>query len=218
MQTMQPKIVISPAWVWEFFQLNKERLKCDQAMIASNDDTGYSVYITTISDHAKFLVYKEPEPAPVDEMEADGSFGAEALAKYLYQKYLFPVTVVDADAIPDDEGFDVDKAVEEAEEELQEEAIRKREQELSDAWYDFLDVVFEGDYKKIDALPVDQLMDETIDSIATENGEIFRPMYILYEDTGDEVYTEYPYEDLPEDGYALYELPDIDEEEDEMTD
>lgn len=95
---MAVKIHVPAEKSWEFFVKNKPMLEKEQAIIAENDETEYSVCMTVEFGLPQFNVYKGDR-----EVEHEGAVDPEDCrdtAQRLFVKHLFPVTVVDDKAIP----------------------------------------------------------------------------------------------------------------------
>ena len=76
-----------------------------------------------------------------------------------------------------------------------------REDELRFAMCDFLKVALNLDCDPVEIMSecgaalVDDVLDAILEYIGIEHGlEVYRPMFLIDEENGDEVYTEYPYD------------------------
>lgn len=173
--------------VWSFFQKNRDRCSKEMIAIAENTDTEYAVYLTEDNGYPSFAVCKgvgepEYEEGAISENDCGDT------AKRCYVKYLLPAVACDAkDNI----------ACQTAED-----AIYEREDELRFALCDFLEIVLREDGDGLEAMDIygvemiDEMLDRILECIATEFClEVYRPTIITDEDTGCELYVEYPYED-----------------------
>ena len=187
--------------VWTFFQGNRNRLKREQVVIAENSNTNYSVCLTEEESLPLFIISrgesKEYEEAAINEQDCFDT------AKRCYKTYLLPVTVSD-DEIQEDEEDDDFLARQE-----QEDAIYERDDQLTFAFCDFLQVVLQEGKDGAEIMntygmtKINEILDIVLSLLAEEYGfMIYRPMFLDDQETGDEIYVEYPYElggdDLPE--------------------
>lgn len=199
---MGAKIYLPAPRVGDFFQQNRERLKKEMVIVAENTDTKYTVLLTDDCDLPQFLVCREEEPE-YKEWANIASCGDVAFKIYL--RYLFPVTVsIDAgegceNGPPPFESEDCDEELTRQEmDDLQYE----REDELMLALADFLAVVLQegdGDGTMIIEEYGQSFMEDALDSILRSVSSdllmpVYRPMFIVDEETGVETYTEFPYD------------------------
>lgn len=198
-------IYVAANTVWAFFQSHKDRLSKEMVVIAENKDTEYAVYLTEDNALPLFSVCKGDAKSEYEECVLTET-GCNEAAKRLYAQYLFPVMVVDGKKcppeLPEEEPEDLTR-------QDMEDAQYEREDELSLALCDFLSVVLQ---KSIDNSPeimdtygemfVNEVLDHFLEYLAQEQClPIYRPMIITDEETGCEVYTEFPYED--DAGYSV---------------
>lgn len=191
-------IYVAANTAWSFFQNNKDRLSKEMVIIAENTDTQYAVYLTEDNSLPLLSVCKG-DAKPEYEECVPTETGCNEAAKRLYTQYLFPVMIVDEKKCP--------SGTQEEPEDLtrqdMEDAQYEREDELALALCDFLSVVLqesEDDSPEIaDAYGagfISDVLDHFLEYLALEQClPIYRPMIITDEETGCEVYTEFPYED-----------------------
>lgn len=184
--------------VWSFFQKNKDRLKEEMVAIAENDDTDYAVYLTEDYGYPTFFVCKG-DADPEYEEGAISADDCSKTAEKCYSQYLFPVFVNSQKSIL---GGD-NEAVEEEEDNVQEvqDIMYEREDELRMALCDFLQVVLLDDEENPDiestygSAMIDEILDHFLEYLGFEHSlPVYRPMFVADEDTGCEVYTEFPYD------------------------
>ena len=183
--------------VWKFFQNNKKRLGEEMVAIAENEDTKYAVYLTEEDNYPLFSVCKgkgapEYEEGAIDEKDCMDT------AKRCFSRFLFPVTVNSKQTIPD---FPDDDEDDEwfARREIEDE-IYEREDELQLAMADFLQVALKTGNDYVDIMDfygediVGEVLDYVLEFLAEEMCfPIYRPIFIEDEDTGEEIFEEYPY-------------------------
>lgn len=189
--------------VWSFFHKNKDRLTKEMVAIAENTDTEYAVYLTEdscCSGYPMFAVCKGDKEPEYEEGAINQSDCTET-AKKCYIRYLFPVIINDDRAIPEDNDDEEMTA-----QEMQDNAY-EREDELRLALCDFLQVVLQEGNDGTDIMDmygsafVDEVLDGFLENLSLEHCiPIYRPMFLTDEETGDEVYTEYPYLEPEESG------------------
>lgn len=199
---MGTNIHIPAEGVWAFFQKNKTRLAEEMVAIAENEDTDYAVYLTEDNGYPLLSVCKG-KADPEFEEGAISEKDCTETAKRCYVRYLFPVTVKNEHAFrsEDDTPFDEDDL---SAQDMQD-AIYEREDELQFAMADFLQIVLQEGTDGTDIINlygmnmVDELLDSVLEYIAMELClPVYRPMFLLDEETGEEIYEEYPYGDPPE--------------------
>ena len=188
------KIHVNPGDVWDFFDKNLARLAKEMVLIAENEDTDYSIYLTEDQNYPLLSVYKND--LKLYEEGVISRTDCEKTTKGLYTKYLFPLVVTSKD---------FDSASEEAllfgepasKQDIEDE-IYERSDELYLATIDFLQVLL--GYRDPDMLIseygdiTEEFLDSTCEFLSEEYGiPIFRPMFVVDEETGDETYTEFPY-------------------------
>ena len=198
---MGVNIHLKPTQVWPFFEENKARLAQEMVAIAENEETEHSVYLTEENDRPLLSVYKEDKK--LYEEPAVSEKDCEATAKQIYLKYLFPLVISSPkysfdDADQSDEDLELSP-----EEELQncEDAIYEREDELSFAMQDFLEVLLNcKNQKQMMELYGEDIIESVLDSFCRVLAEehlisVYRPTWVADED-GYDNFVEYPYLDV----------------------
>lgn len=195
--------------VWSFFQENKDRLSEEMVAIAENTDTEYAVYLTEDYGYPTFFVCKGDLP-PEYEEGAINPKDCEQTVKKCYAQYLFPVQVQTPNSYPfreDDENDEESSSLQEIQD-----FIYEREDELRLALCDFLQVVLMDLEEGADIESyygpgvIDEILDYILEYLGFEQKlPVYRPMFVSDDETGTEVYTEYPY-----DMEGQYELDDTD--------
>jgi len=196
-------IHLKPTQVWQFFSDNKDRLKKEMVAIAENEETEHAIYLTEDKDLPLLSVYRGD-----DKLNEEGAISAadcEDTAKRLYLKYLFPVVVSAPKYSVEDKPWQEPDDQELAELERQDidDKIYEREDELRLAMSDFLEILLnckgpeelEAFYGDI----IEDLLDGFCQFLADEHLiSVYRPTWITDDDTGCEIYTEYPYLEVDE--------------------
>lgn len=185
---MSVKIHVKPEDVWKFYNRNASQLAEEMVSIAENEDTGTNVYLTEDNDSPQ-LVVTDNNDKVVHEEYLVSHRDAEHSAKKIYEKYMVPIDV-GGDEEDDEEITRSDM----------EDAIYEREDEILMAFEDFLEVLMEADrdilYDGYHDKQFDDLLNKVVRTIAVDAGiRVRRPMFLVDERTGLEVYTEYPYEE-----------------------
>ncbi len=196
---MGAKIHVPPTEVWQFFAKNRKRLKDETVLVAENKDTKYAVYLTEEKGLPLFEVYRGDQK--LCEESAVSQDDSTAVAKRLYVKYLLPVSVDGGgerfDDVPEDPEEDEPrpKTRQEIEDEMYE-----RDDELLQATYDYLETVLGTPRESVDDLmgsDVADFLDRVCEILAMDFGvSVYRPMYLINDDTGGEYYEEYPYSEM----------------------
>lgn len=193
------QIYIPADKVWVFYLQNSERCKREMVLIAENTGTRYAVYITEENDLLMFSVCKGDKKAECEEY-AINEDDCKETAKKLFFRYLVPITVTDEwvsqpESSPD-EPDDDSLSLQDMEDEMYE-----REDELDLAVKDFLAVVFQEQDMELLVAQYGQcffgaVLDDFLTLLTKDYScEVYRPMFVTDEETGCEVYTEFPYEE-----------------------
>lgn len=197
---MGVKIHVPEDKVWEFFENNQDRLSKEMVLVAENTDTEYAVYLTEESflpvlAAAKGngeIEYKEPCVTEND---------CAAVAKTMYSRYLYPVEVESKKKYLQDDPIDGDDEFDFGDRMDKEDAQYIRDDELSLAMSDFLAVALEevdssDVYEKYGASMIEDILGSVLQMLTDVYGlSIYRPMFVVDNDTGLEVYTEFPYDE-----------------------
>lgn len=199
---MSAKIHVKPEDVWKFYNRNAEQLADQMVSIAENEDTGINVYLTEDSDSPQ-LVVTDNNDKVIHEEYLVSHPDAERSTKKIYEKYVVPI-----DTTPASDDEDDDEEITRSD---MEDAIYEREDEILMAFEDFLEVLMEESrdvlYDGYHDKQFDDLLNKVVRLIATESPvRVRRPMFLIDEVTGLEVYAEYPYEEY-----------DFDDDEIEVT-
>lgn len=194
--------------LWGFYTQNKKRCQEEMVLIAENTETGYAVYMTDDDGMLMFSVCqgdKEPEYEEYVMDDAD----CEKSAKKLFMRYLIPFTVVDGKAVLSGGGAeDADENEFSLSRQDMEDEIYEREDALDLAIKDFLAVVLqEPDSEAVAAELgedfIQEVLHHILEYLTNEHGiQIFRPMFFTDDDTGGEIYSQFPYDEytFSEDG------------------
>jgi hypothetical protein len=167
---------------WDFFEKNTERLEEEMVEIASESQTSADIYLTEDDDFPCIVVYKNDV-----EVQRECCLNKKDLENSLqkiYMKYLVPDNSED----------------EPSEEDEIDEEIRKREDEIYQAFANFINELTEDPASALEFCggedSIEHVVNHIIRYLAVDCGfRIRRPMYVLDDDLGEEVFTEYPYEE-----------------------
>lgn len=206
-----PNIYIEAADVWAYAQEHKKDLAEKMVLIAENEDRGYEIYLTTEEHGYPFVCvfFTGDDESPVDEEPVVTKTDCKNAIERMYRKYLYtPRKISDDDEDAADEilftlGDDEDPPISRAEAEGE---IEEREDALHGAFMDFMAVVLEQDMAEISGVPeyentLDEMLDRTLEMINNDFGvSVRRPSLLVSDETGEEFYSEYPYDD----GYSNY--------------
>lgn len=192
-------IHISAHEVWAFFQENKDRLAKEMVVIAENTDTKYAVYLTEEDGYPLFSVCKGSAEPEYEEGAINEQDCTQTAAK-CYRQYLFPVIVSKEKAVQQYEDDLLEGEAESEQEPDCYDTIYEREDELQLALCDFLQVALQEYEEGRDIADIygqamiDEVLDHVLEYLGLEQClPIYRPMFVTDEETGEEVYTEYPY-------------------------
>lgn len=206
------KIYIGVTEAWNFYVQNRKRLTEEEVLVAGDERGDCWIYLTDCEGHPRFLV----EVCGVSEAVRDtfSEPSTEQTLKWLFAKYLFPFVIRDEPEEEDtseeqeivseeQQETDDDTTDEDAEEEDEEdlfEMIDAREEEIYSAFTDFLKaLVIQGDLAYVEDLTAGELsdaLDQVLEDITFHTGiPVYRPTFVTDEDTGEDRFVEYPYED-----------------------
>lgn len=190
-------IHIPANYIWEVCETHEEQLRDELVLVAENTDNGYSMCATIYSGFPTIVV-KSGDDVEYREITVD-SADCCATAKDIFRRYLMTPAkkAKEPESKENVEDRDDEPPLSEAD------ALYQREDELLYATRDFLQIVL----KDIDDEDFDveshygaefllEATEELLSFIAKAFCvSIYRPTFIEDEETGCEIYMEYPYED-----------------------
>lgn len=185
-------IKVKPGDAYRFFLTNHERMKEKLMMIAEDDDTGIEIYITADGSFPQIVVIEDDED--IFEETALDPDDCKETVQYAYDVYLYDYAK-ESDGESDDEIDDFADVEPSGGSLTQDDVIDIREEDLTDAVYQMLDVVLEGAEDGISLIDdlIDPVKDLVCEYLARKCGiDIWRPM-VLEDENGEEFYEEYPY-------------------------
>lgn len=201
---MGVNIHLKPTEVWPFFLENKTRLGNEMVAIAENEETKYSVYLTEENGCPLLSVYKED--TKLYEEGAVSASDSEFTTKQIYLKYLFPVIVHESkynfQSSFDDEDDELDA---ELELQVMEDTIYERDDALTFAASDFLEVLLNCNGPSEIEDTYGDITEEFLDAVCKLLADeylisVYRPKFVFNADTGEDDYVEYPYLDVDDEG------------------
>lgn len=204
---MSTRIHIPADDVWQFFFDNKDRCRREMVEIAVNDETQYRVYLTDDNGYPMLAVCHSDDDIEYEEGAIDKDDCTDTVQR-IFIRYLIPVDIgISGDGKKAFADFPADdiKVGNDEEDEGQErlDLIYEREDELTLSLCDFLAVVFNMDgaggaelFNVISESEVSEILDDFLDYLNRDHGftDIWRPTFIPDDETGEEFYTEYPYD------------------------
>lgn len=191
---MSVKVYVDPHEIWDFFTSSLSRMSKEMVLIAENEETSYAVYLTEDSGYPMLVVAKgdaEPEYSEPCVSEDD----CVTVAKKLFKRYLVPVDVCDESILDQETHDEIIQA---------EDVMYERNDELIMAMSDFLSVAVPDVNQSLDDDIIDmygtgfveEALDHVLQYLTTEHRfRIYRPMMMTDPETGEDVFTEYPYEE-----------------------
>ena len=183
-------IIIEADDVWSYFQQHKKELEKVSHIIAKNEEYGVEITLTCERNLPYFVV--EADGYQYEEESATSKQDCTITVEELYERYLtdnFLTELERMDIVEEDP--DIPTLLD------QDDMISERELELDDAVSMFMDTVL--DYADIDIENIDDVYDDIkehmLEYISRKHGvRIRRPMILEDVDSGEDFYTEYPYE------------------------
>lgn len=182
---MSVSVYVKPEQMWEFFQKNEERLLHEMVLVAEDDDTGGSVYLSKEDDEPVLTVWIGGDSPEYEEIIVDEE-DCEETTRWLYSKYLGAKNECKRPSVT----------------KVEERMIERREKELLSALGDFLMTVtqdtgcadgseFLDTYGVSD---VSDILDDFLSILAYNyDYQVYRPTLLPEGPAGDEVLVEYPY-------------------------
>jgi hypothetical protein len=186
---MSVKIFLKPSEVWNFYESDIARMKREMVAVATNEETGYAVYLTDSGEGAVLEVHRNDQL--VDSAALHDATIAKDIAASIYLEYLYPVTVTSGVAEPcEQEPDEEDTELSEAE---LEDLIVEREDELLMALSQFLEVAVDGfDYDEALGNGIlDEILDGVCEYLTSEWAlPVFRPAFVA-SSSGDKIFVEF---------------------------
>lgn len=190
---MQQRIKVGPGDIWSYFQKNRTDIEKEQHAIAENEEYGVVIYLTEEKGFPCIIAtadgYQYEEITVTSESECENS------ADKMYEKYLTSKFLLEGLDNSDD-----DESTEETLSLTEEEKIDEREFELDDIMTFVLDAVLEEDATALlgnDEVEeiCEDVKDHLLEYLYRKHGiSVRRPMYLEDTDTGEDFFTEYPYD------------------------
>ncbi len=188
------KISILPNKVWKVAVSTAKDYPCFGSVALGNiaDDDERGIKICMRFDSGSVFIYVMQNETVIYERETNSADECEATVKEVLKKYL---SYSDEDDEENSEEF-----VELDDDEI-EDVITEREDWLDQATMDFLDAVIGEDFEEYDADTLGTFVEDCknhfVEYLARKfSVPVFRPMYLEDVETGEDFYTEYPYEDM----------------------
>jgi hypothetical protein len=183
-------IMIDSSELWDYCEENEDTLLTAQHMIAENPDYGMSVWITRESGSPEIIV--ESDDIEIYREEILNEKDAKRTADRIYEEYLSIKAIETVTEAEDDGTVYVDD-----EDEDNQVLINEREDDLDAAVMEFVNIVSDTGCYNIKDEVLDDLKEHFLEYMHKTWGiGIYRPMYLEDVDTGEEYFTEYPYEDM----------------------
>lgn len=182
------KITVHPDDVWSYFQKHKVEIEKEQHTIAENEEYGVVIYLSAEKEFPCLIVtadgYQYEEQTVSSQSECAKS------ADKLYEKYLTSKFLISGSY-----------TMEKSEDSLlnQKDKIEERELELDDLVLLVLDTVLEEDASALLGSDIDDICDDVKDHLLEylyrkHDISVRRPMILEDSDTGEDFFSEYPYE------------------------
>lgn len=193
--------------VWEYYIEFESSIRETPVLLAKNDEYGVKIYLSSDGEHPQFIVLADDELAFQDF--ALNPEDCENTLDEIYNEYLdidFVQKAVmseinsrteshDEDEEPDDDNDCVDETLETSEDISK--VIKMRESALYTAALDFVIEAMDGD----EALEqpdfwtkLQDCLEKMIKCVVDSGFDVYRPMFVKDEETGEISFEEYPYE------------------------
>ena len=183
-------IMIDSSELWDYCEENEDTLLTTQHMIAENPDYGMSVWITCESGSPEIIVVSDEVEIYREEILNEKD--AKRTADRIYEEYLSIKAIETVIEAEDNGTVYIDD-----EDEDNQVLINEREDDLDAAVMEFVNIVSDTGCYNIEDEVLDDLKEHFLEYMHKTWGiGIYRPMYLNDVDTGEEYFTEYPYEDM----------------------
>lgn len=195
----------APTEVWGLFQQKKGALSAVYERIAHNEDYGIEIYLSAAQRGTMTLpcitVFQDDNELYYEV--AVNEIDCEQTVKKIYYEYLSEERLINR-LIEDAEEAEESKA-----EQVMEDEIETREDELMGVTMDFISTLMDD---SIDSLGADDsfeiaqdVLDHVCEYLYRKHGVSARRPMVLEDENGEEFFEEYPYECMEFDDEPLYE-------------
>lgn len=192
--------------VWDYFDQNRKRLAVEQVLIAENLYTGNTLYLTESAGCPCFYVYSAAGTLLYHDCAVSAGSCFDTV-RSLFTKYMMPLCTVTGDPKKPQKNSSTAGQVKEVDEDTMAElddAIYERDEALIRAMTDALLVFL--NVPDVDILINnygEDVIDGAIEGLCSylanvEKISVYRPMWEFDKKTGMEVYSEYPYLEIPD--------------------
>lgn len=197
-------IDVEASEIWDYCLNHQEALSRNQHLMAENPDYGMEVWLTMINGSPELIV--ECDGSEIYREDILNEKDAKKTADRIYEDYL---SIKAIETLTDDGNMTVDEDTTvyiEDEEDDEQSLIDEREDEIELSVRDFVSVVSDTGCYNIEDEVIDDLKEHFLEYMYRKWGiGIYRPMYLEDADTGEDYFTEYPYDDLVyEDNNPIY--------------
>lgn len=196
------RIDVESSEIWDYSLKHEDELSRNQHLMAENDDYGMEVWLTMVNGSPELIV--ECDGNEIYREDIFNEKDAKMTADRIYDDYL---SIKAIETMTDSE----DKTVyieDESEDEYDDEQmlIDEREEEIDAAVRDLVNIVSDTGCYNLTDEAIDDLKEHFLEYMYRKWGiEIYRPMYLEDADTGEDYFTEYPYDDMVfEDDNPIY--------------
>lgn len=195
------RIDVESSEIWEYSLDHEDELLTKQHLMAKNDDYGTEVWLTMVSGSPELIV--ECDGVEVYREDILNERDAKKTADRLYDQYLSIKAIETMIDSEDKTVYIEDESDEEDDEQM---LIEEREDEIDMAIRDFVNTVSDTGCYNLTDEAMDDLKEHFLEYMHRKWGiSIYRPMYLEDADTGEDYFTEYPYDDMVfEDDNPIY--------------
>ena len=195
--------------VWDYYIEYESSLEKTPVLLAKNEEYGVEIYLSSDGEHPQFIVIVDDELSyqdfalnPDDCTNTLNEIYNEYLDMDFVQKAVMSEIESKIEAYDEDEDdddiVDDDDECEDALESTEDisKVIKMRESSLYTAALDFVIEAMDGEEALAEPTFWDKLqgcVDKLIKCVADAGFDVYRPMFIKDEETGDILYEEYPY-------------------------
>ena len=184
-------ITVEASELWDYCEENEDDLATNQHLIAENKEYGMKVWVTCINGSPEIVV--EEDDSEIYREDIFNKKDAKRTADKIYEEYLSIKAIEKVTEVENDGTVYIDDDEDKENQDL----INEREDDLDAAVMEFVNVVSDIGCYNIEDEVLDDLKEHFLEYMHKTWGiGIYRPMYLEDVDTGEEYFTEYPYEGI----------------------
>lgn len=195
---MSAEVYVQPADGWQFFMTHIQQMKTNEVVLAEDE-----LYSITMTEHEMFpqITVSRGESQTYQELTVSEKDCRDTMS-WLYARYLGIIGEPEDEIVLPDMDYEEDDEPD-GDPQFYEDEYYMRDDEIEQAFMDFLEVLLQEDIDSAFAGAPDKLaevksecIDHACEMLADVGISVYRPYYYKDEDTGETVFVRYPYDKL----------------------